>query len=1108
MGFAHSLVVKPDGSTWAWGYNGDGELGNGGTTSSASPVQVTGLTSTVAVSAGFAHSLALKSDGTVWGWGYNGDGELGTGSASVTPVTAPVQAVNLTNAVAVVAGNWHSLALKKDGTVWAWGYNDSGQLGNGTTSTNPTSTPVQVSDLIGIVAIAAGGYHSLALKADGSVWAWGDDTSGQLGNGSTANASRPVRVSGISAATAIAAGGYHSLALANGGLYSWGNDYYGQLGDGGYYDSAMPLRIQAGTSITRIVAGEFQSMAIAGATGGILQWGYNYPNSVAPSTTLTNVMAIAAGGRQSMALEASGQISQWGLTIAKTPVAVPGAPSNISLIASGGFHDLVLQQGSSYPYTTVWAWGFNGDGQLGNGSLLGSATPMTVGWPPTASILAAGRYFSLVGSGISVYGWGDDFRGQLGFLGEPRYATPQIGPIFQFNIRRLAAGGYHAIGVDDGQAIKAWGDDTYGQIGNGTVSSSPSRPVPVTWTVPPAMPAVLGAGLYHSLGAVRSDSYSWGRNADGQLGDGTTTDRSSPVPVQGAPAPALPFQQPTLAAGAYHSLEVDNNTGNLYAWGYNGDGELGNGTTTRALSATQVPGFTAGGPVAAGDFHSVARKTDGTVWAWGANDFGQLGNGTTTRSTTPVQVTGLTNIVQVSAGGVHTVALKSDGTLWQWGAIYNPTAQGVLSIAGVPGQTLNAVAIAGEGSATVSWSPPAACTSVSSYTIASQPPGSTVTVSGSTFSAVATGLTDGTSYRFTVTATNAAGDGPGSAPSNSVVVGRGAYVPVTPTRILDTRSGLGTGRAVPLGEHETMNVPITGQGGLPPTGVSAVVINVTVTNTTAGSYLTVWPAGVPRPTASNLNWTAGKTVPNLVEVAVGVEGKVSIFNALGSTNVIFDVAGYVASPMEPPGVDGRYTPVVPQRVLDTRTGAGGVPVRAVGPGGTVSVRMNGQAGLPQTGVAAVVLNVTVTGPTAPSYLTVYPTGNIQPIVSNLNFVAGQTVPNRVIVKVGNSGSTQVIADIGGWFSDGTNPAATGSRFVGVTPARILDTRDGTGGVHAPIGPGGTIAATVAGVGGVPAMNATVAPSAVVLNVTVTDTTGQSYLTVWPDGATRPNASDL
>jgi len=470
------------------------------------------------------------------------------------------------------------------------------------------------------------------------------------------------------------------------------------------------------------------------------------------------------------------------------------------------------------------------------------------------------------------------------------------------------------------------------------------------------------------------------------------------------------------------------------------------------------------------------------------------------------------------SGTVDVTVASSVGT----SAISNADKYTYTGVGTPPGPPLGVAALAGEASGTVYWSPPTSTgtTPISGYTVTSSPGGNSVNVGASARSATVSGLSDGTAYTFTVTATNASGPGTPSAPSNAVTPGRGQYRALAPARILDTRLGVGAPKA-PLGAGSSLTVQITGQGGVPATGVAAVVLNVTVTNTTAGSYLTVWPAGVPRPNASNLNWTAGKTVPNLVEVAVGVEGRVAVFNPAGSTDVIFDVAGYVATPVEPPGADGLYTPVVPQRVLDTRDGTGGVPAGALGPGGTVSVRMNGQAGLPLAGVAAVVLNVTVTGPTQPSYLTVYPTGTPRPNASNLNFVAGQTVPNRVIVKVGNNGtpgwvsffnaagSTQVIADIGGWFSDNTNPAASGSRFVGVTPARILDTRDGTGGFHAPIGAGGTIAATVAGVGGVPAMTATVAPRAVVLNVTVTDTTAASFLTVWPDGApARPNASDL
>ncbi len=164
------------------------------------------------------------------------------------------------------------------------------------------------------------------------------------------------------------------------------------------------------------------------------------------------------------------------------------------------------------------------------------------------------------------------------------------------------------------------------------------------------------------------------------------------------------------------------------------------------------------------------------------------------------------------------------------------------------------------------------------------------------------------------------------------------------------------------------------------------------------------------------------------------------------------------------------------------------------------------------------LNVTSTNPTAPSYLTVYPTGATRPIVSNLNFVAGQTVPNRVEVKLGTSGqvdiynaagSVNVIADVNGWFTDGSDPTAAGGMTTGLTPARVLDTRDGTGGFHAPLGPAAKIFLQVAGNGGVPAMSAAAPPTAVVLNVTVTNTTAPSHLTIFPsDAVNPPNASDL
>jgi hypothetical protein len=350
----------------------------------------------------------------------------------------------------------------------------------------------------------------------------------------------------------------------------------------------------------------------------------------------------------------------------------------------------------------------------------------------------------------------------------------------------------------------------------------------------------------------------------------------------------------------------------------------------------------------------------------------------------------------------------------------------------------------------------------------------------------------------------------------SAAVVPGGYLPLQPTRILDTRVGNGAPIA-PVGPGSTLTVQVSGRGGVPATSVSAVVLNVTVTNTTVnGGYLIVYPTGDPQPLVSNLNWSRGQTVPNLLEVGLGGSGQLNIYNGTGSADVIFDVAGYVPAITGTPGPDGLYNPVVPSRILDTRTGNGGYTT-PVGPGVAIDLQVTGRGGVPATGVSAVALNVTVTNPTVGGYLSIYPAGTPLPLASNLNFTAGETVPNRVVVKLGSNGhvaifngygSTNVVVDVNGWFTDGSNPSATGGTFTGVTPTRILDTRVGTGGFRAPLGAGQSLALQVAGYGGVPTMTDQVAPTAAVLNVTVTGTTSGSYLTVYPNGSALPLASDL
>ena len=343
--------------------------------------------------------------------------------------------------------------------------------------------------------------------------------------------------------------------------------------------------------------------------------------------------------------------------------------------------------------------------------------------------------------------------------------------------------------------------------------------------------------------------------------------------------------------------------------------------------------------------------------------------------------------------------------------------------------------------------------------------------------------------------------------------------PLPPARILDTRSGTGGVPISRLGPGGSLDFTVAGAGGVPASGVGAVVLNVTVTNTTAPGYLTVYPQGDPRPNSSNLNWVGGQTVANLVQVALRDSGQVTIFNAAGYADVIFDVSGYVPTTATAPAGDGLFNPLVPARILDTRDGTGGYRGQ-LSARQTIALQVASRGGVPATGAEAVVLNLTATNASGAvsSFLTAFPAGLPVPNASNLNFVAGQTVANRVIVRLGSSGQVDLfnaagwvdaVVDVGGWYTDGA-AASTGSTFTGVTPVRILDTRIGVGGFNSKLPAGGTIAVQVSGWGGVPLMTSTspVPPTAVVLNVTATNPTTDTFLTVYPDGATRPGTSDL
>ncbi|PYR13611.1 MAG: hypothetical protein DMF99_00940 [Acidobacteria bacterium] len=746
-GGSFSVALKSDGSLWTWGSNANGQLGDGTVTQRTTPTHVPGLSAVASIAAGDTHTAVRTTSGAVWTWGANASGQLGDGTT--TQRTSPVLVSTITATAGPWAGNAYTVAATADGSVWSWGANDSAQLGLGTVGGVHTA-PSQMPTIANIATADGGQASSAAAASDGSVWTWGDNYDGEVGDGTTMTPrTTAYHLAGLSNITSVAAGYFFTVAVtSDGSVWTWGYNNVGQLGDGTVDQRIAPVKIsEAGfnwkTSTPRLsyptgtYSAIFSVVVTAVTSGAEIHYTTNGSDptqtdptvvsggSVSIDQTMTfKAAAWASGMPASNVASAIYTMALPAVTLSPgtgTYVVTQQATTTIrakafrsgwtdSAIASGAYTMKVVPPtfsptSGSYPSPQAIAMStttpsstirYTTNGSEPTGTSPVYTAPITIGTTSTIKAIA------------SRAGWVDsDSAAASYWFTQGTVATPTFTP---------GAGSYSGSAFvsittsTSGATIRYTLDGTDPTLTSAryqwpitiaattTVkaraykdSFTPSAVATASFAVDAAgavdTPLIVPAGGRFTAGVtavvtvqasgatLRYTTTGVDPTASDPVvpGSGITVDRSMVVKVKAWSGTASPSAvrradfviTGALAAGGTttHALKSD---GTMWGWGSNGSGQIGNGTTTTQTSPVAVTGLTGTVAMAQGPSHTLAVKADGTVWSWGSNLNYRLGD-TSAGRTSPAQVSGLSGIIAVAAGETHTLALKSDGTVWTFG---------------------------------------------------------------------------------------------------------------------------------------------------------------------------------------------------------------------------------------------------------------------------------------------------------------------------------------------------------------------------------------------------------------------------------------------------------
>lgn len=809
VGTSHACAREADGTVWCWGNNAVGQLGDGTTTSSLVPVNAGGISGITDVEVGLGHTCALDSAGLVYCWGSNTQGQLGTGNT--TNVLIPFQPIAGLTATAISLGDAYSCAVVA-GSVSCWGANASGQLGDTTTTTRLVPTPVSPA-LVGVTQVDAGDATTCARLNTNAVRCWGANAVGQIGDGTVVSKATPTAVTGITTATSVSVGaGFACARLSTNQVRCWGYNVGGQLGDGTTTNRSTSVLVSTLTTANTVSAGGVHACSLL-ADGSVSCWGANNAGQlgngardgffagrvpVQPSGIVSLATGYSGNGySHTCALLGDGRVSCWGNNtsgeVGVGNIQSPLAPSivsgltNVVSIAAGADHTCAVKSDG-----TLWCWGSNGFGQLGTGTLVDALVPVqaNITTNNAVSVAAHADNTCIVRSTGGAACWGVNTNGQVGvdplLPGDATLTDPVTGAVTEvywlpreisgFNgdgtglittVAELAVGSAHVCARLDDTTVWCWGSGGAGEVGNGCdpkalgpIDPITGQPGNVNCDTPFPVEALgasgdsITAGDSHTCiaNAVSGYVYCWGDNAKGQIGNNDPTVGNGRLPVlspvavfgigTGPVDPALPLGAQLspavdVAAGAQHTCAImADNT--LQCWGSNGAGELKQDYQAigRAIAPLVAPGVTKASIVTGGGSHTCMLTTDGTLQCWGYDG--------------PVLCTPATCLnTTVGVGAFGNASLNSNPR--QLGAVPSIPA-------GVQAQPLNQ-------SMLVSWLPSNANGAiVTSYRVTANPGGAFCVATGTTQCTI-TGLTNGTSYTFSVTATNSFGTSAASAPT-------------------------------------------------------------------------------------------------------------------------------------------------------------------------------------------------------------------------------------------------------------------------------------------------------------------------------------------------------